>query len=309
MNLSAIVTVPPYADFVAEVAAHPLVSGLRLNTVMPLAEPPGPVLERLAGFGQPLWVDLKARQLRVVGAAIPPFTEVRVSHRLTVDTPCYAYFNDGRERARVVAVDGDRLILADGPRRLVGPGESVNIVDPSLDIEGLLTPTDECYLAAMSELGLRRVMLSFAQSGQDVAAVRERLPEAEVVLKLESLAGLELARREGAVHGRLMAARGDLFVEVMRPHRILSALKTVLAADPTAMVASRLFGSLASDPVPSAADISDAAYLIELGYRTFMLGDEVCLRRDTVLAALNLLEEVTREVLACASPSPRLIAV
>jgi hypothetical protein len=38
-----------------------------------------------------------------------------------------------------VDVDGDRLILEDGPRRLVGPGESVNIVHPSLEIEGTLT--------------------------------------------------------------------------------------------------------------------------------------------------------------------------
>ena len=31
-------------------------------------------LERLRGHGVPLWVDLKGRQLRVVGAAVPPYT-------------------------------------------------------------------------------------------------------------------------------------------------------------------------------------------------------------------------------------------
>jgi hypothetical protein len=35
-RVEAIVTVPPYAPFLEEVAAHPLVAGLRLNTVMPL---------------------------------------------------------------------------------------------------------------------------------------------------------------------------------------------------------------------------------------------------------------------------------
>jgi pyruvate kinase len=33
-----------------------------------------------------------------------------------------------------------------------------------------------------------------------------------------------------------------------------------------------------------------------LGYRTFLLGDAVCFQRDTVLAALNLLEAVAGEL-------------
>ena len=61
-------------------------------------------------------------------------------------------------------------------------------------------------------------------------------------------------------------------------------------------MASRLFDSLAEDPVPSAADIGDAAFLMSLGYRTFLLGDAVCLQRDSVLAALNLLEAVAGEL-------------
>ena len=84
MKVDAIVTVPPYAPFLAEVAAHPFVRGLRLNTVMPLAGPHASVLSRLSALGPPLWVDLKGRQLRTVGAAMPPFTEVRVSHRIRV---------------------------------------------------------------------------------------------------------------------------------------------------------------------------------------------------------------------------------
>jgi pyruvate kinase len=92
-----------------------------------------------------------------------------------------------------------------------------------------------------------------------------------------------------------MAARGDLYVEVLRPHRIIGALRDIIAADPQAVVASRILDSLAYDPVPESADIGDVAYLIALGYRTFMLGDVVCLKRDTVLAALNLLEKIAEE--------------
>jgi pyruvate kinase len=272
-----------------------LVCGLRLNTVMPVRGGPAEALGRLQAFGQPLWVDLKGRQLRVVGAAIPPYTEVRLSHPIRVQTPVDAFFSNGDECVRVAAVEGDRLILEDGPRRLIGPGESVNIVHPSLEIEGTLTQTDRAYLATMREAGLTRVMISYVESPADVEEVRRLLPGAEVMCKIETRRGLDYARAHGAAHGRLVAGRGDLYVEVLRPHRIVAALRDIIAADPDAVAASRVFDSLAHQPVPASADIGDVAFLLGLGYRTLMLGDAVCLRRDTLIEALNLLEAVAGE--------------
>lgn len=294
-GVRAIVTVPPYAAFVEEVARHPIVGGLRLNTVMPIKGPLEDVLERLSSLGQPLWVDLKGRQLRVVEAAVPPFTSVRLSHRISVKTPADAFFSDGREYARVVEVDGDRLILDESPRRVVGPGESVNIIADDLEIDGTLTATDRAYLAAMRALGLEDVMLSFVERPEDIAEVRELLPDANIVLKIESRRGLDFVRETGHSHGRLMAARGDLYVEVLQPHRIIGAMRDIIGADPDAIVASRVLASLAVDAVPSCSDISDVAFSLSLGYRTFMLGDEVCLRRDSVIPALNLLSEIAKE--------------
>lgn len=293
--MNAIVTVPPYASFIEEVAAHPLVSGLRLNTVMPLRESKRDVLARLSKFKQPLWVDLKGRQLRVAEPAMPPFTEIKLSHAVKVHTPVDAYFSDGNERVRVAAVDGKRLIMEDGPRRMVGPGESVNIVHPSLQIEGTLTGTDRDYLAAMKELGLTKVMLSYVESVADVEEVKNLLPNAEVVCKIETQKGLDFARREKSEHGQLMAARGDLYVEVLQPHKIIPALKDIIQADPNAIVASRILDSLAWTPVPVSADISDIAFLLEIGYRAFMLGDQVCMKRDSAIEALNVLAAISSQ--------------
>lgn len=301
MDVQAIFTAPPYANFLAKAAAHPLVNGLRLNTVMPLREGPREALERLSVLGKPLWVDLKGRQLRVEGAAIPPFTEVTLSHEIEVDTPVDAFFSDGTEHARVVAVQGRRLILEDGPRRLIGPGESVNIVHPSLKIHGTLTETDKAYLHTMKDFDLKQVMLSFVEGPEDVEAVREILPDAEIVQKIESSKGLAYAREHGANLGRLMAARGDLYVEVLQPHKIISALRMLINADPEAIAASRIFDSLAFHPVPASADISDLAFLLSIGYRTFLLGDAICLREDTLIEALNLLQAVAEEFI----PPPR----
>jgi pyruvate kinase len=295
MQVQAIVTAPPYATFLDEVARHPLVKGLRLNTVMPLKDGPTEALNRLKGYGRPVWVDLKGRQLRVVGAAIPPYTEVTLSHPIRVNTPTDAFFYDGNEHVRVAAVDGRRLILEDGPRRLIGPGESVNIPHPSLKIEGTLTETDRAYLAAMKEMGMDKVMLSFVESPEDAAEVKSLLPGADVVLKIESLGGINFAKKHGGKHGRLMAARGDLYIEVIQPHRVVSALTDIIKADPNAIVASRLFDSLAYKPIPESADISDVAFLLSLGYRTFMFGDRICLQRDSILEALNLLSAIAAD--------------
>jgi pyruvate kinase len=158
-----------------------------------------------------------------------------------------------------------------------------------------LTETDLSYLNAMRSLGLDKVMLSFVERPTDVMELKSILPDAEILLKIESLKGVSFARKYKNSLGRLMAARGDLYVEVVRPHRIVGALRDIIHADPHAIAASRIFDSLAASPIPYAADIGDVAFLLSIGYRSFMLGDTTCMHRDTVLEALNLLDSVARQ--------------
>lgn len=297
MSLQAIVTIPPYAEYITEVARHPLLAGFRLNTVMPIHEEPAVVLARLRKSGKPIWVDLKSRQLRVTEPAIPPFTEIKLSHPIKVNTPVDAFFGDGLECHRVLSVQDNRIILEDGPQRLVGPGESVNILDPSLEIDGLLTQTDIAYLKAMRDLGMNKVMLSYVESPADIQSVKDILPDAEIVLKIESKRGLVFANQYKNTMGQLMAARGDLYIEVLRPHNIINALQSIIQADPNAIVASRIFDSLVHSPVPSSADISDTAYLIKAGYRSFLFGDLICLQKETILEGLNLLKAIGSQLI------------
>ena len=291
---TAIVTIPPYAPFIKEVARHPIVSGLRLNTVMPVKESLEKLLERLQedARGKKFWIDLKGRQLRTTTYAVPPYTEVRISHNITVQTPVKAYFGDRTNTATIAAVDGDRLLFLDGPKRVVGPGESVNIIDPSLEITGYLTGTDKEYIAAARAAGLHDYMLSFVEGQQDIDDVRLLDPDANIVAKIESVKGIGYVKNKYKKDCSLMAARGDLFLELEWPHHILEALDTILYADKNAIAASRIFASLAHSPEPSCEDITDAAYLLRSGYKTLMLGDEVCLQRDSVISALNLYAEV-----------------
>ena len=291
MPIDAIVTIPPYAPFIEEVARHPIVSGVRVNTVMPTKRSHDDLLKRLrdqAGEKQ-LWIDLKARQLRVANYGVPPFTEITLTHGISVDTPVTAYFSDGEEQATVLQVDGNRLIMQEGPKRVIGPGESVNIVHPSLKVEGYLTDTDMAYIAACKSAGVHTYMLSFVEHAADVGLLKDADPEATVVAKIESQRGLRYVRKEWQGEARLMAARGDLYVEVAKPHLVTRAVEGIIQKDPEAIVASRIFPSLSRSLEPSCADIGDADNLLRMGYKTFMFGDDICMRRDSIISGLNLL--------------------
>lgn len=300
MSISAIVTIPPYAPFLDEVARHPIVSGLRLNTVMPVKETLEDLLKRLndraAAEGKKLWVDLKCRQLRVATYGVPPFTEIRLTHKIEVNVPVTAYFSDGEEHATVVGVQGDRLLMLEGPKRVIGPGESVNIPHHSLKVDGYFTDTDLRYIEAGAKIGLHNYMLSFVEGQNDIEALLQQDKDAVAVAKIESLKGIQYvnnayaALKDDKQKPILMAARGDLFVELKWPHDIIRAVETIVKSDPRAIAASRIFNSLSEHPMPSCTDIGDVDNLLRMGYMTLMLGDDVCQQRDSVMSALNLFQ-------------------
>jgi pyruvate kinase len=296
-----IVTQGPYSTFLRDVAALPAVSGIRLNTVMPVkgGELRGKLEElREAVAPKTLWVDLKARQLRVAEFANTPYTAVTISHRIRVRLPATVYFDNGSLGAKLVEIDGNRLILEDYAGRLIGPGESVNLPDPSLEIldPELLTPRDREYVEACRAVGLRHFMLSFVESPADVGVVKALFPDAAVMAKIESLKGLERAEEIAGVSEGLMAARGDLFTEVEMPHHIGAAMKRIrAAAGARAVAASRLLGSLLKQPSPSCPDVMDLLYLKEMGYTRFLVGDDLCFKRDLLMKAVRIFTAVFRD--------------
>ncbi len=308
---TAIATMPPYAPYLDEVINHPVVSGIRLNTVMPLKESYEEALKRLNNKiqeqGKDLWIDLKCRQLRVKEFGVPPYTAITLSHNIDVYTPCKAYFSSRNEVATILQVDGNKLIMQEGPRRVLGPGESVTITHPTLKIEGYLTDTDKRYIEAANKVGLNKYMLSFVEQNSDFTELRNYVSNAEIVAKIESPKGLQFVKKEfgkdfsdlkfknkGIKKDRLMAARGDLYMELHYPHEIVQGLELILNKDEDAIVASRLLESLTSNPEPSCEDIGDVDNLLRMGYKTFMFGDEVCLSRNILVSALNVFSLMAR---------------
>ncbi|MDO8628796.1 MAG: pyruvate kinase, partial [Nanoarchaeota archaeon] len=256
MKTQAIVTVPPYAPYISEVVQHPLVTGIRLNTVMPLKGTYEENLQRLKALAgdKQLWIDLKYRQLRIKTYGVPPFTEIELTQDINVKTPVTAYFSGGTEQATVLAVEGNRLIMQEGPKRVVGPGESINIPDKTLHVKGGFTPTDEQYITAAKKIGIHTYMLSFVEQMEDTQALKQLDPEADIIAKIESRKGMNYVKNEYNYEARLMAARGDLYIELPKPHHVIAALETIIEKDGKAIVASRIFPSLAHTLEPSCED-------------------------------------------------------
>jgi hypothetical protein len=287
-----IATLPPYVRHRDAIARHPAVDALRFNTIMPIGEPKRQVLDDLREVcgAKPLYLDLKARQLRITRFAYLPYATVEISRRIDVDLPARVRFRDG-EAEIVRIVDGNQLILGERPPRVVGAGEPVTIVDASLEVEGYLTDDDREYVAAAGALGLHDYMLSFVESAADVDELRALDPEARVVAKIESQRGLDYVRGRGDV--RLMAARDDLHLQLgARGPAVLEALEAIVAADPDAIVASRLLTSLEQDERPALADLSDLVLMFRLGYRSFMLSDGLCFSERAFARAIAVYAEL-----------------
>ena len=202
-----------------------------------------------------------------------------------------------------------------GPKYKVNVGESIHIRDGSLHVGGnQFVDMELKKIEQVKKFGLTRWFLSYVQSQRDVDEFLELVGrDAEVFLKIESKQGLEYVAREFKKRDnlRLCAAKGDLYVEVDMPHEILTAQKLIIEKDPRALAGSRMLLSVinkvphvaigqegtpvvkyAIEPsdVPSNADFEQLAWLYEIGYRSFMLCDELCLRGDLLSVATDALD-------------------
>lgn len=296
-----IATLPPQAAHGREIAEHPMVDQVRLNTGVDTGRSPEEMLDSaMFKCGEtPLILDLKARQLRITKWVDPAWENVTLNHRIKVDTPCKILFRD--EVATIVdVVDGNKLVLDEAPQFALGAGQSINIDDPSLIIEGFLTERDKEFVEAAKKRGLHRYLLSFVESEEDIEELLKLDPEAEIICKIESLKGLEFVRDvypKYADRVRLMSARDDLYTNIGRNKvDMLEAERLIISRDPEAIVASRILTSAekSRDQEVSLSDLKDLEWLYDAGYKNFMLSDTLCLNRKAFLKAVSTFEEFQR---------------
>lgn len=309
--MKLIITVPPYARF-DDIVEEPVVEGVRLNTThavqMPLDELLASVAERAAP--KQVWIDLKGRQLRIVNYAVSILRDkemhtIEVSHPVHVHLPATLTIDDGNYTAEVMEIlDGNKLVVPSSTERGKGlplpgngdigirPGMSITITDPSLRINGYLTAKDKQYIEAAKKNGLHTYMASYVEEETDITDIIALDPDAVIVAKIESKKGFDFVKHifpkyKGTV--QLMAARGDMYMEVDQPDHAIDGCELLISHDDNAILASRIFESLVDvEKMPRSQDLFDVYAGMLMGYKRFMLGDDVCTKQDSVQAAIGL---------------------
>jgi len=284
---------PSFAHFKRFARDERLV-GIRINSAMLSPDELDKELRLAKDLPVPLWFDVKGRQLRIAEILEnPDYLDIRLNHPITVNTPTVVLLKAGGDQGLLgeVSEDGYRLTFSGNPYYKVKDGESLHIKDPSLRVHGdLFSEVELEKIEKVKAAGITRWFLSYVEEQSDIDQFRELVgQDAELMLKIESKRGLRFVEEQfhKDEFTRLVAACGDMYVEVDKPHHILGALQTVIDHDPEAIAASRMLLSIVHEPVPSMADFAHLAWLYEMGYRSYMLCDELCLKEDFLSMATN----------------------
>ena len=290
------VTLWPAFPHFPRFAGDDRIQGIRLNSAMMHAsEIDESFVHKAEAASVPLWFDIKAMQLRikeVVCGTDCDHLEFILNRPVNVKTPCRVWFKAGEDSALLEEIkDGTHFIFRGGPKYEVREGESIHIRQP-MEVGGPVFLDYELEkIQRVWDLGFRSYYLSYVYHQAHVDAFRELIGnDAELILKIENKEGLKWVADDyrPMPHTNLMAARGDLFIEIDRPHEILDAMKLIIFKDSGAFVGSRMLLSLVTLPVPSCSDFSDLAWLYDLGYRNFLLCDELCLKEELLSRCVNV---------------------
>lgn len=263
---------------VQNVFENPHISEVRFNTGVQTPYSIETTLEMLKELSEKwkkvLWIDVKGRQLRVTKWADPLYSCIEINHKIKASCPAEVHFRNGDAVKIMHIKDGNKLFVDPLPRQALGAGQSVNIVDQSLEIEGYLTSKDKQYLNACKQMGLNHIMASFVERFDDLAQILQILPNAQIVSKIESLKGIQFILTYPVPN--LMAARDDLYLQTGQNYQMLKHLQTIIQRDNTAICASKIFTSLEKRGTIDLADYADLELMYYMGYRRFMLCDNIC---------------------------------
>jgi pyruvate kinase len=272
------------------------INGIRLNSAMiSSSEIDDQFVRRSKQAKVPLWFDIKGMQMRikeVICDESHDHLEFILNRPIRCSTPTPVWFKGGNDCAKLVQIkNGVHLIFEGGPRYNVRAGESIHIRESDFEISGpLLLDFEKEKISKIQKHGMTNWYLSYVYKQKHVDEFREVIgKDANLILKIENLDGLKyISSYKPLKNTNLAAARGDLFVEVDRPHDILKATKLVLEKDPQAIVGSRMLLSVIQNQEPSCADLCELAWLYDIGYRNFLLCDELCLKEDLLGKAINV---------------------
>ena len=200
---------------------------------------------------------------------------IEVGHRVLL--------NDGRLEVVIEKVGRDSIEVRVVQGGALKPGKGVNMPDTEVT-DDLLTANDRSDIAVARAKAVEVVALSFVQKPQDIEQVRELVgANVMVVAKIERPQALERISEICAVSDGVMAARGDLGVEL--PFEVVPAAqhkiaRTALTQGVISICATEMLESMTTSTRPTRAEVADVTGAVRDGFDAVMLSGETAVGID-----------------------------
>lgn len=220
-------------------------------------------------------------------AALPKV--VKPGHRLLIE--------DGLIRTKIVSINGALVkakVLVGG---LLKSHKGVNLPDSKLPSSEALNAKDRKDLAfGVKTLGVDSVAVSFVEDAEDLLRIRKEIAKwtkrkVMIIAKIERPKALvNLAAIIETADG-IMVARGDLGIEI-EAERVPVEQKRILALcrqeGKPVIIATQILQSMVENPLPTRAEMSDAATAIFDHADAFMLSNETAVGKYPTQAVKTL---------------------
>lgn len=208
--------------------------------------------------------------------------------------------NDGRIELRALAVEPHRVRA-----QVINPGTAtgrrgVNLPDTDVQVQ-MYSEKDRADIAAAVRAGTDWIALSFVQRPEDVLEARSMIPDdVRIMAKIERPQALEVLDEICAVSDGVMAARGDLGVEIAFA-RLPVVQRTIadaaMRAGIVSICATEMLESMITGTRPTRAEVSDVTNAVRDGFDAVMLSAETAIGHDpinSVRAMADILSEADR---------------
>lgn len=219
---------------------------------------------------------------------------IEIGHRVLL--------HDGRLEAVIEKVGSDSIAVRVVRGGELKTGKGVNMPDTEVT-DDLLTAKDRSDIAIARAKSVEVVALSFVQKPQDIEQVRELVgANVMVVAKIERPQALERISEICAVSDGVMAARGDLGVEL--PFEVVPAAqhkiaRTALTQGVISICATEMLESMTTSTRPTRAEVADVTGAVRDGFDAVMLSGETAVGIDpphAVAVMARICEAAEKEV-------------
>jgi pyruvate kinase len=224
---------------------------------------------------------------RITASFAPLFSSIQEGQQLLLD--------DGRLRVKVTAASADSLVATVVEGGVLDSHKGINVPGGTIQTAAL-TDKDRADLREGIAMGVDAVALSFVQSPDDIAEVRNAArsfgaSDMPIVAKIERPGAVDRIDDIVSVSDAVMVARGDLGIEL--PLETLPAVqrRVLMAArrrGVPVIVATEVLESMRTSPRPTRAEVTDAAHAVDEGADAIMLSGETAVGRDPIRVVSTL---------------------